>query len=169
VLQSVAGLVLPGDRVDLILTQNFGAASPDPTRKSVGEIVLRNIRVVAVDQRLMEFSAQKSADPKVPAAAPRMPSSVTLEVSDVEAEHVLVAQQLGRVQLVIRSLENSATGGSSTEPVPPPIWAGDVSPALRVLASETPMVGKQSPAPSGSTPGPQSPATLEVLRGSVSH
>jgi pilus assembly protein CpaB len=54
--QSVAGLVLPGDRVDLILTQNFGTEAADPGRKSVGETVLRNIRVLAVDQWLMTIA-----------------------------------------------------------------------------------------------------------------
>ena len=51
--QGAAGMVLPGDRVDVVLTQNLaGLASVanDPSRKSVAETVLTNVRVIAVDQ-----------------------------------------------------------------------------------------------------------------------
>src|SRR5205085_9489311 len=49
----VAGFVFPGDRVDLVLTQEVDGAgenSGPPLRAS--ETIVRNIRVLAVDQRL---------------------------------------------------------------------------------------------------------------------
>ena len=50
--QSASGLVLPGDRVDVILTQNLGDGTGDPKRETVGETVLRNLRVIAVGTSL---------------------------------------------------------------------------------------------------------------------
>ena len=45
-------MMLPGDRVNVVLTQNLGSAAGDLSRKTVAETVLRNVRVIAVDQRL---------------------------------------------------------------------------------------------------------------------
>ncbi|MGZ8998534.1 MAG: Flp pilus assembly protein CpaB, partial [Allosphingosinicella sp.] len=51
VTSGVAGFVFPGDRVDLVLTQEVeGGGDGSPLR--VSETIIRNIRVLAVDQRL---------------------------------------------------------------------------------------------------------------------
>jgi len=62
VSQSAAGMMLPGDHVDIILTQNFNEAGTDPGRRSVGETILRDLRVVAVDQRLSSAAAVATGD-----------------------------------------------------------------------------------------------------------
>ncbi len=51
-VQSTAGLVLPGDRVDVVLTQSFGGDKVDMAHRTVGETVLHDLRVIAVDQNL---------------------------------------------------------------------------------------------------------------------
>ena len=43
------GLLYPGDRVDVILTQNFKGESAVITRRSVSETVVENLRVLAID------------------------------------------------------------------------------------------------------------------------
>src|SRR4051794_18437773 len=45
-----AGLAFPGDRVDLILTQNFKVDEAPLTRRSVSETVAENLRVLAIDK-----------------------------------------------------------------------------------------------------------------------
>ena len=52
-VSAASGLIWPGDRVDLILTQSLGSGDADP-RKAVGETFLRDIRVLSIDQRLGE-------------------------------------------------------------------------------------------------------------------
>jgi pilus assembly protein CpaB len=47
---AVAGFIFPGDRVDLILTQTVAGGGDGPPLKA-SETVLRNLRVLATDQR----------------------------------------------------------------------------------------------------------------------
>src|SRR5689334_24846407 len=47
-----AGLIWPGDRVDLILTQSLTDPALPVGRRVVAETVLSNVRVIAIDQRL---------------------------------------------------------------------------------------------------------------------
>ncbi|MEC7932534.1 MAG: Flp pilus assembly protein CpaB, partial [Pseudomonadota bacterium] len=48
---SVAGFVFPGDRIDLVLTQSVaGGGEGEPLK--VSETILRNLRVLATDQRM---------------------------------------------------------------------------------------------------------------------
>src|SRR5215471_20230316 len=48
----VAGLIRPGDHVDVVLTQLFEKA--DPGRRALSETVLGNVRVIAIDQELVQ-------------------------------------------------------------------------------------------------------------------
>jgi pilus assembly protein CpaB len=136
--QSAAGLILPGDQVDVILTQSFNQAAADPARKSVAETVLRNVRVIAVDQAL-----STSARPATPArtgftAESRVPKTVTFELTEWQAERLFVALQLGRLQLSVRPLEIGAPAEPEVRGKPGPTWAADVSPALNVIARKAP-------------------------------
>ncbi len=132
--QGSSGMVLPGDRVDVVLTQNLGGTAGDLSRKTVAETVLRNVRVIAVDQRL-NLQARAAPAEAVPeketvAKEPRMPKTVTLELNEAQAEKLFVAAQLGGLQLPVRSLEGAGEL-SSEESVSAPTWASDVSPALK--------------------------------------
>jgi pilus assembly protein CpaB len=160
--QSVAGLVLPGDRVDLILTQSFGTGASDPGRKSVGETVLRDIRVVAVDQWLMTIVKPAVKDQRMGTANSTIPGTITLEVTEPQAERVLVAVQLGKVQLAVRALLESASPDAMVERPVLPTWAADVSPALLLLQGQA---LPSSPAAAAQRPGPSRFST-EVMRGS---
>ena len=57
-VKSTAGLVAPGDHVDVILTQTFAAQASDPAHRSVGETVLRDLRVIAVDQTISPVASK---------------------------------------------------------------------------------------------------------------
>jgi len=157
--QSVAGLVLPGDRVDVILTQSFAPDIGDPGRKSVGETVLKDIRVIAVDQWLSSIAKPMAKDAHLGTANSQIPGTITLELSDLEAERLLVAVQLGKVQLAVRALESSAAAQAAANDPQRPTWAADVSPALRML-------GRDSPPP-GVLRSPISPAGPYVSRSSI--
>jgi pilus assembly protein CpaB len=132
--QSSSGLVLPGDFVDVILTQNLGEGVVDLSRRSVAETILRNVRVIAVDSQLSKPSATE-ASIEVATGTSVVPKTVTLELTEQEAEKLFVATQLGALQLSVRPLA-SFSGQEKTASASPPTWASDVSPALREFAGK---------------------------------
>jgi pilus assembly protein CpaB len=132
--QSSSGLVLPGDFVDVILTQNLGEGVVDLSRRSVAETILRNVRVIAVDSQLSKPSATEAAI-ELNTGTSIVPKTVTLELSEQEAEKLFVATQLGVLQLSVRPLASFSGQDKTTSPSPP-TWASDVSPALREFAGK---------------------------------
>ncbi len=98
-VSGTAGLIWPGDRVDMILTQDTGENGVPLGRRTFGETVLKDVRVIAVDQQL----ARGTTPDMVGAAAQQANRTVTLEVLPEAAERVAVAVRLGRVALTVRS------------------------------------------------------------------
>ena len=95
----VAGFVFPGDRVDLVLTQQVQGGGDGPALK-VSETIIRNIRVLATDQRI----DSKDEDGKT---VVKTFANVTLEVTPRIAEKVAVAQSVGTLSLSLRSLADN--------------------------------------------------------------
>src|SRR5215471_5580101 len=119
------GLLYPGDRVDVILTQTFKNDSP-LAHRSVSETVVESLRVLAVD----------AADAKPASAGNSFGRTVTLEVTPEQAEKINVATELGKLTLTLRSVSGpngivaASTAGPGQASGVKPTWAGDVSPAL---------------------------------------
>jgi pilus assembly protein CpaB len=90
-VEGVGGFVLPGDRVDVVLTRQIDKGS------ATTEVVLQNTRVLAVDQ-VSDERAAKAAVAK----------SVTLEVSTVEAQKVWLASSVGNLSLLLRQAGDTA-------------------------------------------------------------
>jgi len=132
--QSASGLVRPGDIVDAILTQSFGDDA-DPARKSVAETILHAVRVIAVDQSLSTQTTQAPGVPVVFTAQTSIPKTVVLEVTERQAEILLVAQQIGRLQLSVLPLEGSGVASKEKAGSSAPLWASDASPALKQLST----------------------------------
>jgi pilus assembly protein CpaB len=95
----VAGFVFPGDHVDLVLTQEVRGGGDGPALK-VSETIVRNIRVLATDQRI---SGQDEEGKTVVRAF----SNVTFEVTPRIAEKVAVAQSIGTLSLSLRSIADN--------------------------------------------------------------
>ncbi|HWU91637.1 MAG TPA: Flp pilus assembly protein CpaB, partial [Sphingomicrobium sp.] len=95
----VAGFIFPGDHVDLMLTQQVAGGGEGPPLK-VSETIIRNVRVLATDQRFTD----KDADGKT---AVRTFSNVTLEVTPRIAEKIAVAQSIGQLSLSLRSIADN--------------------------------------------------------------
>ena len=92
----VAGLVFPGDRVDVILThslQEIFGMEPVGERRRASETVLTDIRVLAVDQMIDNV-----------AGTPHIARTATMELTPQEVEVVQVMMQLGSLSLSLRSL-----------------------------------------------------------------
>ena len=113
---SVAGFVFPGDRVDLVLTQSVAGGGEGPPLKA-SETILRNLRVLATDQR-----TDKGVDEKGNTVVTTY-STVTLEATPKIAEKIAVAQTVGAISLSLRSiadnqgeLEQAIANGDVTVP-----------------------------------------------------
>jgi pilus assembly protein CpaB len=141
------GLLSPGDRVDIILTQNFKNDSAQDmrntpvTRRSVSETVVQNLRVLAIDA--IETKP-------VVVANGGFGRTVTLEVTPDQVEKINVAAELGKLSVSLRSTLVAAV--ASTGEAVKPQWAGDVSPALFGAAQEKPTA--------------IAPRPIQVIRGS---
>ncbi|HVM36942.1 MAG TPA: Flp pilus assembly protein CpaB [Sphingomicrobium sp.] len=95
----VAGFVFPGDRVDMVLTQEVTGGGDGPPLK-VSETIVRNVRVLATDQRI----DSKGDDGKTEV---KTFSNVTVEVTPRIAEKVAVSQSMGTLSLSLRSIADS--------------------------------------------------------------
>jgi pilus assembly protein CpaB len=84
-VEGVAGFVLPGDRVDVMLTrqQDKNAAASD--------VVLQNVRVLAVDQVADERTDK-----------PSVAKAVTLEVEVMSAQKLALSATVGTLSLALR-------------------------------------------------------------------
>ena len=95
----VAGFVFPGDRVDLVLTQEVTGGGDGPALK-VSETIVRNLRVLATDQRIDSKDEEGKTVVKTF-------SMVTVEATPRLAEKVAVAQSLGTLSLSLRSIADN--------------------------------------------------------------
>ncbi len=97
---SVAGFVFPGDRVDIVLTQEVTGGGDGPPLK-VSETILRNVRILAVDQRMQ--GTDENGKPVMASL-----QTVTMEVTPRIAEKIAVAQRIGDLSLSLRSLADTS-------------------------------------------------------------
>lgn len=95
----VAGFVFPGDRVDLVLTQEVEGGGDGPAL-NVSETIVRNLRVLATDQRV-----DSKGDDGKPVV--KTFTNVTFEVTPKIAEKIAVADKIGDLSLTLRSLADS--------------------------------------------------------------
>ena len=99
---SVAGFVFPGDRIDLILTQSVAGGGDGPPLKAA-ETFLRNIRVLATDQRTDNAVGDDGK------TVVKTFSNVTIEATPRMAEQIAVAQTVGTLSLSLRSIADNST------------------------------------------------------------
>src|SRR4029079_9585504 len=95
----VAGFVFPGDHVDIVLTQQVQVGGDGPALK-VSETIIRNVRVLATDQRLTDKNDDGKTEVKTF-------SNVTMEVTPRIAEKIAVAQSMGTLSLSLRSIADN--------------------------------------------------------------
>ena len=133
----LAGLVFPGDRVDLILTHTvLRAQDPNLTERRLSETVLTDLRVLAIDQMVDDQTT-----------APRIGKIATLEVRPKEAELVVLMAELGQLSLSLRAL----SGEAAAEVEAP----ADLEPAAERLARLLAAGDPESPPVAGDPEGPQ--------------
>ncbi len=97
----VGGFVLPGDRVDVLVTNEAkNTKNADGTEaQPYTDLLLQNVRVLAVDQTF---------DPKH--TTPILGRTVTIEASAAEAQMITLGSTIGSLSLVLR--ENGAVASN---------------------------------------------------------
>ena len=125
---AAGGFILPGDRVDVLLTRetnlsNVGAQEGDRS-KFASSTVMQNVKVLAIDQ-----STRAGDDEQAVVGA-----TATLEVGPRDAEALALAKSEGELSLVLRSYAD--TGGPSGRVAP----VARQSTAVRVYRGGAPEV-----------------------------
>jgi pilus assembly protein CpaB len=121
-VSGTAGLIWPGDRVDVVLTQTLDDVAAAGHRVAA-QTVLSDTRVIAIDQQLGQGQL-----PDKDNAAPPPNRTATLEVTAADVERVLVAVKLGHLSLSVLSAAGSAADTPAAQPPGRVTWASDVSP-----------------------------------------
>jgi pilus assembly protein CpaB len=147
----VAGFVLPGDVVDVLITRALSGAD-----QTITDVLLQGVRVIAVDQ-----DANDSTD------KPALGKTATLEVRQVDAQKLALAQQVGTISLVLRnpadqtesfaetvSLEDLRDGGYARVGSPMPV-------SLPAMPAGPMPFARRGPQP---PPRPSGPS-VEIVRG----
>jgi pilus assembly protein CpaB len=115
-VRGVAGFVLPGDFVDIIMI----AEEPSSKRQSYSDILLEHVKVLAIDQIASEGEEK-----------PKVAQAVTLEVTKEQAQKILLATNIGKLSLLLgrpiesgrdsnRRIGERDIGRMIPEPVRPP-------------------------------------------------
>ncbi len=100
-----SGFILPGDRVDVLLTHSMLSLATERLRKTdasgngfglqyTSETIIENLRVLAIDQNVDEFEE-----------AAQVGKTVLLEASPRQAEILYTANAMGKLSMVLRSAE----------------------------------------------------------------
>jgi len=101
----VSGLILPGDRVDLILTYSVDGGTIDAERDiRASETVMANLQVLALDRRLSQKQIAPDGSPITD--APPIARTATLAVTPQQAEMITLATTLGDLSLVLNSVHD---------------------------------------------------------------
>jgi pilus assembly protein CpaB len=133
----VAGFVLPGDRVDVMLTRKQTSQKDE---RPYTDILLQNVKVLAVDQEANETRNK-----------PVVAKAVTVEVTPYQAQQLTLAAQVGHLSLALRKETSSAAGHFRT------VGLGDLQPGSGEFTDK--------PAPPAAMPFRPTTTRINVIRG----
>jgi pilus assembly protein CpaB len=162
----VAGFVLPGDSVDILLTRTPKVES-DVAVDPVTDVLMQNVRVLAIDQ----INNDKTDKPK-------LSKTITFEVDQQGAQKLTLASSIGSLSLALRNSANQdaylarAVGTRD-------LGGGDYSASIYGRPRETVMAANPFPIPAAqaaqraavATPvrrRPPNSVEVEIVRGTAS-
>lgn len=139
---AAGGLIWPGDRVDVVLTQELRDDSVPLGQRVLSETILTDVRILSTDQKL-DMAAETAPGPEAVAAPRAVPATVTLEVTPAEAERLTVGATLGKLQLALRAVDGEQAAAVAETGT----WAATVSPGLQNVRRKSPQALAAAPAP----------------------
>lgn len=115
---AAGGFILPGDRVDVILTREVEVPNPanpeTTTQRNVSAVVIQNLKVLAIDQASQAPAGETTV----------LGGTATLEVNTRDAEALALARAEGTLTLLLRSYADSAGPRGA---IPGAVRRGEVS------------------------------------------
>ncbi|MGF1659409.1 MAG: Flp pilus assembly protein CpaB, partial [Rubrimonas sp.] len=102
---TAGGFVLPGDRVDVLLTRLIQTADGRDVTSSTA--ILRNVEVLAIDQRAFETETDAV-----------LGKTATLRLSATQAEQLAAAESSGKLSLALRAAADHGLVELEAEPAP---------------------------------------------------
>lgn len=148
---TVSGFIYAGDRVDVMLTHTLVSTASDKEQHSATETILRNVRVIAVDQKV-DF---------VPGDKPEPARTATLELTTKQAEIVTLAVKMGELSLALRSLQSGDEEGADAANDDAP---ADASHSYTHDSQVSPLIRRPTPPPATGTAAIKD--AVFILRGS---
>ena len=108
---AAGGFILPGDRVDVVLTRetnlgNVGAADADRS-KLTSAAVMQNVKVLAIDQSTRAGDEEQAV----------IGATATLELGPRDAEALALAKSEGELSLILRSYADTSGPSGRVAPV----------------------------------------------------
>lgn len=129
---TAGGFILPGDRVDVIMTRQIDSLDaderpgndPDAARTAEGsgvqsETVLANVKILAVDQQVSQATNEEGVS--APALKAR---TVTVELSPEHVELMALAEEVGSLSLALRSFQETLKADGTPDESSRPIAVG---------------------------------------------
>lgn len=102
-VNGVAGFVLPGDRVDVLLTRDENTGNRNNKQDQITDILLQNVKVLGIDQKVNDNEDQ-----------PKVARAVTLEVEPFDAQKLALATTVGSLSLALRNEANAVSDYTRT-------------------------------------------------------
>ena len=166
-VSGVSGFVKPNDTVDVLITRQ---AIGDQRDAQVTDVLLQNVRVMAIDQQ----SESKDSTASVARTA-------TLEVSPLDAQKLALGQQLGTLNLVLRkpgeeqnvpyvetvSLEDLRYRLYGPAHAGPPLPASATGASAPVVPIARPAAPRRAATVRKPAPPRRSTTTVEIMRGTT--
>ncbi len=160
---SQAGLIYPGDRVDVILTVQVKEGRNTETFTGT---ILEHIRVVAVDRQVESSAANTGQSARK--SSRNAGATVTLEVLPAEAERLILATSKGNISLAIRSLTDARRHDDRTRAAIENLLS---RPPAEAPANPAPVPASREPAPVAEEPAPVAeepePVRVQIFRGTA--
>jgi pilus assembly protein CpaB len=91
-VNGVAGFVLPGDKVDVLLTRDESGNRSTRGGNPITDILLHNVKVLGIDQKANDDEDK-----------PKVARAVTLEVEPYDAQKLALASTVGSLSLALRN------------------------------------------------------------------
>lgn len=95
-VSGVAGLIKPGDRVDVFGTFDLQGQE----KASVNSLIIQNVDVLTVDQSTIQTSSSQDAKKSTTAAGEH---TITLQVTPEQAEQLILCSEKGTIRLGLRA------------------------------------------------------------------
>jgi pilus assembly protein CpaB len=145
----VAGFVVPGSFVDVVVTVSGGQATDKMSR-----VVVNNVQVLTAGTRFDQDKAQKEGKPI-------QTSVVTLLVTPADAERIALASNEGKITLMLRNPLDRDASGTSGIKMANLMGAPEPAPVVKTVGGTKRVVKPAAPA----LPPPPKPYTVEAIRG----